>query len=212
MPHAHSTAPSFLTHHRNPLPIDGGALEKLLAAAGVSAQHAGGDFAGGQCGDTRLGLKCTNLTGPGYLDFAGTFDLIHANWGLHDLADYGPTLPQLPLSVYGSNLETIYGRLAKRGKQIMWTATTPCPDVPTSYNRTYDSVIAYNKEALAALTRANGGTPPAVNDLWSDFIAHCGERYKSCDLQLPANVHLTQKGIDFAAASAAKAILAALGL
>ena len=54
----------------------GGALEALLAAKNIAVQHAGGNFGGGQAGDTRLGLKCTNLTGAGYLDFSGTFYLI----------------------------------------------------------------------------------------------------------------------------------------
>jgi hypothetical protein len=61
----------------------GHALELLLQAKGISVQHAGGNFAGGQCGDTRLGKTCTNTTGPGYLNFDGKFDLIHFNYGLH---------------------------------------------------------------------------------------------------------------------------------
>jgi hypothetical protein len=61
----------------------GHALELLLQAKGVSVQHAGGDFGGGQCGDTRQGLVCTNTTGPGYLNVAGKWDLIHFNYGLH---------------------------------------------------------------------------------------------------------------------------------
>jgi hypothetical protein len=77
----------------------GHALELLLAAKGVYAQHAGGEFSGGQCGDTRQGMLCTNATGPGYLNFSGTFDLIHFNYGLHDLANYSPALPPLPPNI-----------------------------------------------------------------------------------------------------------------
>ena len=55
----------------------GHALEQLLRAKGVAVQHAGGDETGGQAGDTRLGLLCTNQTGPGYLDFEGSFDLMY---------------------------------------------------------------------------------------------------------------------------------------
>lgn len=65
----------------------GGALEKLLAPAGIYAQHAGGEYGGGQCGDTRLGLVCSDTTdasvGGGYLNVPGTFDLISFNYGLH---------------------------------------------------------------------------------------------------------------------------------
>ncbi len=82
----------------------GGAAEKLLAAAGVTTQHAGGDFSGGQCADTRHGLTCANATGPGWLDFEGTFDLIHFNFGLHDLANYSAELPRLPIPIYSVSL------------------------------------------------------------------------------------------------------------
>jgi hypothetical protein len=188
----------------------GHALELLLAAKGVAVQHAGGNYGGGQCGDTRLGLACTNASGTSaysYLNFAGTFDLIHFNYGLHDLADYGPTLPQLPLPIYGRNIATIFARLAARAKQVMWTSTTPCPDVPTSYNRSYTLVEEYNAQAIKSLPAG-----VLVNDLWTAMVKHCGSHYKSCDLQLPANVHLTPAGINFTAAVAAKDILAALGL
>jgi hypothetical protein len=124
---------------------------------------------------------------------------------------YGPSgLPPLPLPAYSANIATIFQRLATKAKNVMWTSTTPVADVPQPFNRTYDSAVAFNKAALAAATAANGGKAPLVNDLWTDFIAHCGARYKSCDLQLPANVHLTPAGIAFAAASAARDILAAL--
>ena len=190
----------------------GGALEKLLSAKGVHAQHAGGEFTGGQAGDTRLGMVCTNTTGAGYLNVSGVFDLIHFNYGLHDLANYGPSAPPLALPQYGENLAAIYKRLQTKARLVMWTSTTPVANVPQPYNRTYDAAVEYNAQALASLTEANDGKAPLMNDLWRAFIEHCGERYKSCDLQLPSNVHLTPAGIAFAAESAASDILRALGL
>jgi hypothetical protein len=92
----------------------------------------------------------------------------------------------------------------------MWTSTTPCPDVPTSFGRTYTLAEEYNKQALDSLQALDSGL--LVNDLWGDMVAHCGSHYTKCDLQLPANVHLTVAGENFCAASAAKAILAALGM
>ena len=186
----------------------GGVLAALLTTSGIAVQHAGGAFSGGQCGDTRRGIICTNLTGESWLSVSG-FDLVHFNFGLHDLADYGPTLPTLPIPQYQANLLAIYNRIASNSKAVMWTSTTPVPNVPTSYNRSYAAAVEYNAAALAVLTGASKNL--LVNDLWSAFIAHCGVEYTSCDLQLPANVHLTPKGIDFAAQSAAKDILAALG-
>ena len=165
-----------------------------------------------QCGDTRLGLVCTNTTGAGYLNVSGQFDLLHTNHGLHDIANYGPALPPLPLPAYSANIAEIFSRLQARSRLVMWTSTTPVADVPQPFNRTYDLAVEYNEAALAAVTAANGGKAPLVNDLWGAFIKRCGERYKSCDLQLPANVHLTPAGIAFAAASAASDILRALGV
>ncbi len=132
---------------------------------------------------------------------------------MHDLANYAPTgLPPLPLPAYSANIATIFTRLQSKARLVMWTSTTPVADVPQPFNRTYDSAVEYNAAALAAVTAANGGKMPLTNDLWAAFITHCGVRYKSCDLQLPANVHLTKAGIAFAAASAAADIFSALGL
>jgi hypothetical protein len=123
-----------------------------------------------------------------------------------------PALPPLPLPAYSANIAEIFTRLQSRARLVMWTSTTPVADVPQPFNRTYGLAVEYNKAALAAVTAANGGKAPLVNDLWGAFIKRCGERYKSCDLQLPANVHLTPAGIAFAAASAASDILRALGV
>ena len=190
----------------------GAALAALLTAKGVAVQHAGGAFSGGQCGDTRLGLICTNLTNPdGYLSFEGKFDLVHANWGLHDLANYSAALPRLPLPQYSANLQEIYRRIATKTSAFMWTSTTPAPNVTTSFGRTYTLVEEYNKAALVALQAVVPGKL-LVNDLWSAMVKYCGDHYTSCSLQLPANVHLTKDGIAFTAAAAAADILAALGM
>lgn len=92
----------------------------------------------------------------------------------------------------------------------MWTSTTPCPNVTTSYDRTYDKVVAYNARAVEVLRTLDKTL--LVDDLFADFIGFCGAYYTSCSLQLPANVHLTPAGIAFAAQAAATRILAALGL
>lgn len=128
-----------------------------------------------------------------------------------DLANYSAALPRLPLPIYGSNLQTIYARLASKSAKVMWTTTTPCPNVPTSYGRSYVLVEEYNKQALDSLTAVAGGSL-LVNDLWTAMVDFCGQHYTACTLQLPQNVHLTPAGEAFLAAAAAKDILAALGL
>jgi hypothetical protein len=63
----------------------------LLAAQNVTVQHNGGWGKGGQASNTVKGLECTNISTAGnWLNFTGTFDVIHFNFGLHDLVDAGP--------------------------------------------------------------------------------------------------------------------------
>ena len=199
----------------------GTALAQLLEAAGVAVQHAGGSYGGGQCSNTVKGMLCTNLATPNnYLNIpgGGSFSLVHFNYGLHDLVAAcvpggpgGECEEHVPLSppTYGANLVALYERFATIAPMVMWTTTTPVPNVTTSMGRTYELAIQYNEQALMFLS---SHTPSGllVNDLWSDMIAHCGVGYTSCDLQLPANVHLTPAGIAFTAQSAFKAITAAL--
>ena len=94
----------------------------------------------------------------------------------------------------------------------MWVSTTPCPNVPTSYGRSYTLVEEYNAQALRSLSAVAGSGGLPVDDLWSAMVKFCGVDYKSCPLQLPANVHLTPAGEQFLAGVAAKSILAALGM
>ena len=118
-------------------------------------------------------------------------------------------MPPTPLPQYGDNLRTIFEILSKHAKLVMWTSTTPCPNVTTSYDRSYDKVVAYNARAVEVLQPL--AKTWLIDDLFAAFIKVCGDHYKSCKLQLPANVHLTPAGIDFAAAQAAYRIVAALG-
>lgn len=202
----------------------GGALRDLLTANGIASQHAGGWYAGGQCSNTPKGLACTlpNETSTNWLGVVGAdgkpamFDICHGNFGLHDLVaactngQTGECEEHVDLPVYGDNLFTIFDRLRPVCKKFMWTSTTPCPNVTTSLGRTYDLVVQYNQQAVLALSAAAAPGQLLVHDLWSDFIAHCGAYYTTCDWQLPANVHLTPAGIAGAAASALAAITAAL--
>ncbi len=114
--------------------------------------------------------------------------------------------------MYGDNLQAIYRSLAQKADKVMWTTTTPCPDVVTSYGRSYLLVEEYNAQALKSLGAVAGSAGLLVDDLWKSMVGFCGDHYKECSLQLPANVHLTPAGENFLAAEAAKSILAALGM
>eukprot|EP00947_MAST-08B_sp_MAST-8B-sp1_P002166 g2166.t1 len=162
----------------------------------VSTWHAGGWESGGQASNTAKGLKCTNSSTDGnYLNFTGQYDVIHFNWGLHDLDDR----EFVDLDTYAGNLEVLFARLAPRAKQMIWASSTPCPNVTTSMGRTDQRVRDYNAAALAALKAAAAevGTKLVVDDLYSAVVGYCGKNYKECDLQKPANVHFTAKGCAF---------------
>jgi len=130
---------------------------------------------------------------------------------LADYAGNNQTSTQVPLPQYAANLVSLFKRLATKAKKVIWVSTTPVPNVPQTYGRTYELAVDYNKAALTALQSLVAPDTLVVDDLWSDFISVCGALYTNCTLQLPANVHLTTAGQEFAAQAASKVILKALG-
>ncbi len=87
------------------------------------------------CGDTNSGLK--NLD-----QWLGDtkWDVIHFNWGLHDLCYRHPEsqvqgrrdkvkgTQSVSLTQYEENLETLVQRLKKTNAKLIWAATTRVPD------------------------------------------------------------------------------------
>lgn len=169
----------------------------------------------GQCSNTVKGLLCTTPTQPrNYLNFTGTFDVVHMNYGLHDLVNCtgNPECAEhVDPDVYAANLVTLYKRWAPRTKKFIWTPTTPVPNVTTSLGRSYENAILYNAVALKAL-QAAAGSQLLVNDLWLEVITYCGKGYTTCDLQLPENVHFTTKGCAYLGDWVTKSIQSALKL
>ena len=188
----------------------------LLTARGMQVAHNGGWGSGGQASNTVKGLLCTNVSTPGnWLNVSGQYEVIHFNFGLHDLVDPGPGegKEHVPLSAYGANLAEIYRRLSAKAKHVMWTTTTPCPNVTTSMGRTDAKVVAYNAQALTSLTAAAkaAGAKLLVDDLYKAVDDKCGKNYKTCVLQKPKNVHFQPAGCAFMGAEVAKSIEAVIG-
>ena len=82
---------------------------ELLENRSVNVWHNGGWDAGGQASNTVKGLLCTNTSTPGnWLNISAgmKYDVVHFNFGLHDLVDYGPGEGQehVNLTDYGHNL------------------------------------------------------------------------------------------------------------
>ena len=139
----------------------------------------------------------------------GKWDLIHFNWGLHDLKHMGPNgenlFPkekggkvQVSLEDYEKNLDRLVQRLKKTGARLIWRNTTPVP--PGSKGRYVGDSIRYNAAAERVMIRH--GVPT------HDLFTMSRERMK--EIMLPANVHYTKDGSKALAESVAKVILQAL--
>ncbi len=138
------------------------------------------------------------------------WDVIHFNFGLHDLVYMGPDgarlvdpkLPgahhQVPLPDYEKNLTAIAAKLKATGAKVIWCNTTPVPG--GSAGRVADEALQFNE--VAARVMAKAGIP--TNNL------HAHAKAKLQDIQLPANVHFTPEGSAYLADKVAAEILAAL--
>jgi acyl-CoA thioesterase-1 len=144
----------------------------------------------------------STLTGVKNLDQwlgASKWDVIHFNFGLHDLRlDDGQH--QVPLPDYETNLRTIVQRLQKTGARLIWATTTPVPDAEVKPPRRSADVIAYNAAAARIMT----GSGILVDDLYELVNPRLGE------LQLPANVHYTLPGYNVLGHQVAESLLRAL--
>ena len=58
----------------------------------------------------------------------GKWNVIHFNWGLHDLKFMDDGKRQVPIDEYEKNLGALVARLKKTGAKLVWAATTPYPD------------------------------------------------------------------------------------
>ena len=124
----------------------------------------------------------------------GHWDVIHFNWGLHDLRrDTGEH--QVPIDQYEKNLANLVERLKKTGARLIWCSTTPVPQ--GAVRRTPGDEIEYNRVA-AKIMRAEG---IAVNDLYA-FA-----KPRLAKIQRKANVHFFPAG----SAELAKAVAASIG-
>jgi len=138
------------------------------------------------------------------------WDLIHFNWGLHDLkyilddpskrAD--PKAPgahlQVPLADYEKNLRELAGQMKATGAKLIWCNTTPVPE--GSDGRISGDEAKYNEAAARVMKEA--GIPT------DDLHAHAVAKLK--DVQLPANVHYSEAGSKYLAEKVAAVIEAQL--
>ena len=90
------------------------------------------------------------------------WDLIHFNWGLHDLKYMGKDgtnlvpkekggVVQVNLSEYEKNLDILVARMKKSAKHLVWRNTTPIP--PGSKARYVGDSVKYNQAAARVMKK-----------------------------------------------------------
>lgn len=129
----------------------------------------------------------------------GKWDVIHFNWGLHDIK-LGSGKHQVSIEDYEKNLRELVKAMKGTGARLIWATTTPVPEGKTNPPRKNSDVIAYNKVAQRVMAEHNLPT----NDLYALALPQLEK------IQLPVNVHFTPKGSEVLAARVAAVIEAAL--
>ena len=133
----------------------------------------------------------------------GKWDLIHFNFGLHDIAHLdekgGRVDPpagqhQVLIAQYEKNLRQLVARLKKTGAKLIWCSTTPVPE--GSAYRVKGDEIPFN-EVAAKIMREEG---IEIDDLYAYALPRLAE------IQLPANVHYTPEGSKVLAQQVASSI------
>lgn len=137
----------------------------------------------------------------------GKWDVIHFNFGLHDLkyvddkgqnTDPAKGRPQVSAEDYEKNLETLVARMKKTGAKLIFATTTPVPQ--GSAARIKDDEVKYNQVALAVMKKHG----VEIDDLYAFAKPRLAE------IQLPANVHFKPEGSKVLAGQVASSILQAI--
>lgn len=130
----------------------------------------------------------------------GNWDVIHFNFGLHDIRRLDGGQWQVPMDAYESNLRRIVERMKKTGAKLIFATTTPVPQGKLSPPRVPGDEITFN-EIAARVMRENG---VELNDL------HSFSRTQLAAWQVPANVHFHEEGSRALAGEVARVIRKAL--
>lgn len=112
------------------------------------------------------------------------WDIIHINFGLHDLKITRDG-HQVEPEQYGKNLREIFRKImATTSARIIFATTTPVPEGTLNPPRKNEDVLLYNKMALKIMAEHQ----IYLTDLYEEAAKHLK------DWQRPNNVHFTEKG------------------
>src|SRR4051794_10177770 len=127
----------------------------------------------------------------------GKWDLIHFNFGLHDLKRMRDGRQQVEPKEYERYLRLFVERLKQTGAKLVFATTTPVPEGKVSPPRVPADVAEYNK--IAQRVMADASIP--IDDLFSLASVNVA------DWQQPVNVHFTARGYEGLAAQVSRVIL-----
>ena len=139
------------------------------------------------------------------------WDVIHFNWGLHDLKYMGPNgenlrdpkdprnHQQVPPDEYEENLRKLVNRLQETNAQLIWRNTTPVP--AGAKGRVVGDSAKYNAIA-AKIMKENNIT---IDDMYA-LVKPKMEKL----MQPNGNVHFTKQGSQVLAEDVAEAIMKAV--
>lgn len=154
------------------------------------------------CGDTARGLhNLDRWLGTGH------WDVIHFNFGLHDLKyldAHGKYVPPdqgrqvASPAVYAANLRRLVERMKQTGAHLIFATTTPVP--ADTLGRVQGDEVRYNAAAQAVMKEEG----VAVDDLHAVVVP------RQAEIQRARNVHFTPAGYELLAEHVAAAITAAL--
>ncbi|MDQ8208251.1 SGNH/GDSL hydrolase family protein [Coraliomargarita sp. SDUM461003] len=138
------------------------------------------------------------------------WDVIHFNWGLHDLKHVDPKTGknsesfddprQAEPDQYEKQLVELVTKLKATGAQLIFATTTPYPEGPDGPARLPEDVELYNSIALEIMQEQ----AVSVNELYTLCLG------KLDTIQLPHNVHFNSAGQALLADAVAEKIEAVL--
>jgi acyl-CoA thioesterase-1 len=130
----------------------------------------------------------------------GKWDVIHFNWGIHDLKFMPDGKRQVEPDEYEKNLRILVARMKATGAKLIWATTTPIPEGDLVPSRRFGQVGEYNAIARRVMDESH----VAIDDLNAAVTPHLAE------MQNPKDVHYKPEGYAFLAGKVAESIAAAL--
>ena len=126
----------------------------------------------------------------------GQWDVIHFNWGLHDLKVMPDGQKQVSPEAYQKNMRELVRQLKVTNARLIWASTTPVPAGKLSPPRGAADVSVYN----AIAKKIMDDNRIATDDLYRLALPRLS------NIQRPANVHFTPEGSELLARQVAASI------